>query len=87
MVAPIPIAHLQSIFGERDNGRVLADLICAKGELARLQHATIDREPTPYEDTRWSIAEQQIEDCRDELRGMIEEQTGLEWSALLAAMQ
>ena len=85
MVAPIPVRHLQSIF-PRTNAHVLADILIAEGELSRLR-LIAGRELTPWEDARWSDLEDTISECRDELRAMIEQQTGLDWDALLGAMQ
>ena len=84
-VQPIPVAHLRAIF-PRTNAHVLADILIAQGELSRLQLAARDREPTAYEDSRWSVAEDQIETCRAELRAMVARDTGIDCDALLAAL-
>ncbi len=81
----IPRAHYAAIF-PRTTTIVLGELLCVRADLARLQHDTRDREPTAWEDARWTTAERDIEALQDELRALVERTTGEPWDALLKAL-
>lgn len=70
---------------QRPLAQVLAELLLAEAELARLRDRPGNLDLTPEQDARWDALEDGIDRCKAEARALIEAATGVSWSAIESA--